>query len=51
MEIESFDAVYYSNSIPRSFRILTLLSFVFDKIYFPGVYLEENVMKKKLEVK
>lgn len=44
MEVnDSFDAVYYSHPIPTSFHSLTLLSLVFDKIYFPGVYISEDL--------
>jgi len=34
----SFDVVYYPHQVP-SFETLTLLSLVFDKIFFPGVYI------------
>lgn len=34
-----FEAVYYSAQVPDSYESLTLLSLIFDKIYFPGVYI------------
>jgi hypothetical protein len=33
-----FEAVYYSAPGPRSPHALTLLGLVFDRLYFPGVY-------------
>jgi len=33
------EAVYYASPIPASARSLTTLSLVFDRLYFPGVYL------------
>lgn len=38
----SFDAVYYSQPVPSSFETLTILSLIFDKIYFPGVYIASS---------
>ncbi len=40
--IDSLDAVYYSQPVPSSNETLTLLAFIFDKIYFPGVYIPES---------
>lgn len=39
---ETFDAVYYSQPVPFSFYTLTVLALVFDKIYFPGVYIPHS---------
>jgi hypothetical protein len=33
------EAVYYSAPVPRDLATLTVLGTVFDKVYFPGVYL------------
>jgi hypothetical protein len=33
------EAVYYSAPVPRDLATLTVLGAVFDKVYFPGVYL------------
>jgi hypothetical protein len=38
-ELERFEAVYYPQQVPRSLETLTFLGFLFDKVYFPGVYL------------
>lgn len=35
---EELNCVYYSQSYPRSFQMLTFLSLIFDKIYFPGIW-------------
>jgi hypothetical protein len=35
----SLDAVYYSGPVPRDLATLTVLGTVFDRIYFPDVYL------------
>lgn len=37
-----FEAVYYSQPVPSSLETLTVLSFIFDKIYFPGVYMPKS---------
>jgi hypothetical protein len=34
-----FGAVYYSRAVPRNKAVLTFLGLIFDKIYFPGVYM------------
>lgn len=39
---DSLDAVYYSQQVPSSLEVLTVLSLIFDKIYFPGVYIPER---------
>ena len=33
------ETVYYSAPVPRDLATLTVLGTVFDKVYFPGVYL------------
>jgi hypothetical protein len=38
----SLEAIYYSAQIPRNLEVLTVLGAVFDKIYFPGVYLPKG---------
>lgn len=38
----SLEAVYYAAPIPRSLAVLTVLGTVFDKVYFPGVYLPKD---------
>lgn len=37
-ELDFFEAVYYSAPVPNSLAALTMLSFVFDRIHFPAVY-------------
>lgn len=39
---DSVNAVYYSQQVPSSLEVLTVLSLIFDKIYFPGVYIPEH---------
>jgi hypothetical protein len=36
------DAIYYSAPMPRDLASLTILGAVFDKVYFPGVYLPKD---------
>jgi hypothetical protein len=36
------EAVYFSTPIPRNLAVLTVLGAVFDKVYFPGVYLPKD---------
>lgn len=54
--LENFEAVYYSKSTP-SIKSLTILSLIFDKIYFPWVYIpsdnidEEWVIKEITRIK
>ena len=38
----ALEAVYYSAPIPRDLATLTVLGTVFDKVYFPGVYLPKD---------
>ncbi len=45
------EAVYYSQQVPWHYAPLTFLSLVFDKIYFPGVYLPENGYDEKELIK
>jgi hypothetical protein len=48
-----FEAVYYSNAVPRSLEALTMLALVFDRIYFPAVYMpsgfDENGVVAEIE--
>src|SRR6266446_2216321 len=37
--LETLEAVYYPAQVPSSLEALTLLGFLFDRVYFPGVYL------------
>src|SRR6266567_2668924 len=39
--LDSLDAVYFSQQVPASAEALTLLAFIFDRIYFPGVYMPD----------
>lgn len=36
------EAVYLTAPIPRNIAVLTVLGAVFDKVYFPGVYLPKE---------
>ena len=36
------EAVYLTTPIPRNLAVLTVLGAVFDKVYFPGVYLPKD---------
>ncbi len=36
------EAIYYSAQIPRNLAILNVLGAVFDRVYFPGVYLPKS---------
>lgn len=40
--IERLECVYYPGPIPSNRAVLTSLCFIFDKIYFPGVYLPKG---------
>ncbi|MBU0649167.1 hypothetical protein KJ969_03685 [Patescibacteria group bacterium] len=42
-----FNAVYYSQPVPASMASLTLLSLVFDKLFFPGVFIPEKGIDEK----
>lgn len=44
---ELFEAVYYPSPVPSSLESLTILSLLFDKIHFPGVY----IGSKDLDIK
>ncbi|MBA4336411.1 hypothetical protein C0416_01370 [bacterium] len=51
---EKFEAVYYTQPVPSSLATLTILGLVFDKIYFPGMYIpsegiDEKELKKEIE--
>jgi hypothetical protein len=35
----SLETIYYSGPIPRDTAVLTILGAVFDRVYFPGVYI------------
>lgn len=39
---DSFDIVYYSQPVPPSPRVLTLLSCLFDRIHFPAVFIPDE---------
>jgi len=52
--LDSFDAVYYAQQVPASAEVLTFLSFLFDRVYFPGVYmpdvqLDEMALTREIE--
>jgi hypothetical protein len=38
----TLDAVYLTAPVPRNLAVLTVLGAVFDKVYFPGVYLPKD---------
>jgi hypothetical protein len=38
----ALDAIYYSAPIPRNAGALTILGAVFDRVYFPGVYMPKG---------
>jgi hypothetical protein len=38
----ALDAIYYSAPIPRNMAVLTIMGAVFDKVYFPGVYMPKS---------
>jgi hypothetical protein len=41
-----FEAVYYSNAVPRTLEALTMLGLVFDKLYFPAVHMPSGFDEK-----
>lgn len=43
----ALETVYYSAPIPRDLGTLTVLGAVFDKVYFPGVYLPKQGFDQK----
>jgi hypothetical protein len=47
--LDFLEVVYYSAPVPSSRAALTMLSFVFDRIHFPGVYLPPRGMIDKGE--
>lgn len=46
--IERLECVYYPGPVPCNGAALTILSLVFDKIHFPGVYLPKGDYDKRL---
>lgn len=44
---DSFDAVYYPKVIPTSLSSLTRMALVFDKVYFPEVYIPTSNMSSE----
>jgi hypothetical protein len=53
--LDKFEAVYYPQQVPHSLKTLTFLGFVFDRIYFPDVYmppaekLDEDGLRKEID--
>lgn len=47
MTHDEFSCVYYSQQYPRSLRVLSVLALVFDKIYFPGVWIPNRPVDEK----
>jgi hypothetical protein len=46
----TLDAIYYSAQIPRNLSVLTVMGTVFDRVYFPGVYIPtKNFDQRELE--
>jgi hypothetical protein len=41
-ETLKLEAVYLSAPIPRNLAVLTAMGAIFDKVYFPGVYLPKE---------
>jgi hypothetical protein len=41
------EAVYYSYAVPRSKEVLTLLGLIFDRLYFPGVYMPSGGLDER----
>lgn len=37
-ELDCLEVVHYSAPVPNSLAALTMMSFVFDRIHFPAVY-------------
>lgn len=51
---DCFEAVYYSYAVPRTAEALTMLGLVFDRIYFPGVYMppqgfDEEAVRREIQ--
>jgi hypothetical protein len=38
-QLDRLEAVYYPQQVPRSLASLTLMGLIFDRVYFPGVYM------------
>jgi len=47
MNNNEFSCVYYPQQYPRSFRSLTILALVFDKVYFPGVWIPNKPVDRE----
>jgi len=52
--IDRLECVYYPGPVPKNGAVLMTLCFVFDKIYFPRVYLpkgdyDKNLLNKEIE--
>jgi hypothetical protein len=50
----TLDAIYYSAPIPRNAAVLTIMGAVFDKLYFPDVYMpnggyDEKELQKEID--
>jgi hypothetical protein len=50
----ALDAVYYSHPIPQNLAVLTVMGAVFDRVYFPGVYIpkggyDERDLRKEID--
>jgi hypothetical protein len=50
----ALDAVYYSHPLPQNMAVLTVMGAVFDRVYFPGVYLpkggyDERELQKEID--
>jgi hypothetical protein len=43
----ALDTIYYSAPIPRNAAVLTILGAVFDRVYFPGVYMPKGGFDEK----
>lgn len=46
-EALQLEAIYYSAPIPRDLAVLTILGAVFDKVYFPSVYIPKDGFDQK----
>jgi len=44
---EQLDCIYYSQVYPRNQKVLTLLSLIFDRIYFPGVWVPQTEVDER----
>jgi hypothetical protein len=43
----ALDAVYYSHPLPQNMAVLTVMGAVFDRVYFPGVYMPKGDYDEK----